>query len=120
MLQIALLASLSSNGFSIEPSKISMPPKRRLRNRNKLSGMILSTCSWSIPCHRSVCPGVFFKSALILIAVCTISCSRLTSCVLPIKIVSSSEELSEESVSEETNGSFCEAFVNVFEMTKSD
>ena len=30
---------------------------------------------------------------------------------LPIKIVSSSEVLSEESVSEETNGSFFEAFV---------
>ena len=39
---------------------------------------------------------------------------------LPIKIVSSSEVLSEEFVSEETNGSFFEAFVNVFEITKSD
>ena len=42
-----------SNRFSIKPAKISMPSKRRLRNKNTLSGMIFSTCSWFLPCNGS-------------------------------------------------------------------
>ena len=58
-----------SNRFSIKPAKISMPSKRRLRNKNTLSGMIVSTCSWFLPCNGSACPSdqrVFIRSALSL------------------------------------------------------
>ena len=48
-----------SYGFSLEYSKLPMHSKRRLKNRNRISGMIL----WFNRCDRSVWRGVFFRSA---------------------------------------------------------
>ena len=52
--------------FSIKPAKISMLSKRRLRNKNTLSGMIFSTCTWFLPYNGSAWPDVFIRSALSL------------------------------------------------------
>ena len=104
-----------SNGFSLKPSKVSMPSKKRLRNRNRLSGRILTMCTWYIPCHMSVWTGVFFRSALNLNLndIRTRSCNRLNSFCHRVIL----KELSRKW----QNTSFFEAFVcNVLEMQKSD